>query len=371
MMTPEQIDAALGALQQQIDDLRADGLPYAPKTCCGKDIVTEGGICTHCPYAPPEFQSHPDPAVAQLQRAVKQAGERLATLEQIHADGTPPEGSVGHDFLCDRLDAIEKRLATLENVAGETPRELRDRLTRHVSNSNHWLCTVEERVTALEDNAHTPVENDLSRIQALEQIHADGMPQTSQCTTCGNAPAYLRWREPWPGSRLLCDGCFEAPDHPASLDGCCGKDIVTQGGICTDCPYAPPELQSQPKSEYSPSIWRQLAGDHIAAADFPPIATQEQVAAAYADRLAVAPSLKQRFSDWIDARTAQGIETYGGPLQTDNGRDAERDAFQELLDFCQYQEQSRQEILAANAVLRERVDFAKKLLGLRSLPNKD
>ena len=78
MLTPEQIDAALGALQQQIDDLRADGLPYAPKTCCGKDIVTEGGICTHCPYAPPEFQSHPDPAVAQLQRAVKQAGERLA-----------------------------------------------------------------------------------------------------------------------------------------------------------------------------------------------------------------------------------------------------------------------------------------------------
>ena len=54
--------------------------------------------------------THPDPAVAQLQRAVKQAGERLAELEQIHADGTPPEGSVGHDFLCDRLDAIDKRL---------------------------------------------------------------------------------------------------------------------------------------------------------------------------------------------------------------------------------------------------------------------
>ena len=33
----------------------------------------------------------------------------------------------------------------------------------------------------------------------------------------------------------------------------------------------------------------------------------------------VAPSLKQRFADWIDARTAQGIETYGGPLTTDNG----------------------------------------------------
>ena len=223
-------------------------------------------VCMTRGTATAQPPAHPDPAVAQLQRAVKQAGERLAELEQIHADGTPPEGSVGHDFLCDRLDAIDKRLAELENVAGETPRELRDRLNRHVSNSNHWLRTVEERVTALEDNAHTPVENDLSRIQTLEQIHADGMPQTAQCTTCGNAPAYLRWREPWHGSRLLCDGCFEGHRTPT------------------------------------------------AAADFPPIATQEQVAAAYADRFAVAPSLKQRFGDWIDARTAQGIETYGGPL---------------------------------------------------------
>ena len=66
----------------------------------------------------------------------------------------------------------------------------------------------------------------------------------------------------------------------------------------------------------------------------------------------VAPSLKQRFADWIDARTAQGIETYGGPLTTDNGRDAERDMLEELLDFCQYQEQSRLELLADNARLR-------------------
>ena len=257
MLTPEQIDAALGALQQQIDDLRANTEPEPVDlctTCCNargywrwrEPWKAVRRLCDGCFQEP---DTHPGPAVGQLQRAVKQAGERLAELEQIHADGTPPEGSVGHDFLCDRLDAIEKRLATLENVAGETPRELRDRLTRHVSNSNHWLCTVEERVTALEDNAHTP--------------------------------------DP----------------------------------------------------------------------DFPPIATQEQVAAAYADRFAVAPSLKQRFGDWIDARTAQGIETYGQPLTTDNGRDAERDAFQELLDFCQYQEQSRQELLTvlrATAALAQR-----------------
>ena len=283
------------------------GCPAAPKTCCGKDIVTEGGICTHCPYAPPEFQSHPDPAVAQLQRAVKQAGERLAELEQIHADGTPPEGSVGHDFLCDRLDAIEKRLATLENVAGETPRELRDRLTRHVSNSNHWLCTVEERVTALEDNAHTP-NPDFPPIATQEQV----------------AAAYADRYATGTAARKTCL--------------ICGEDISGHLGVKSHCVRC---IESHTAAELD------------------------------ASKLAVAPSLKQRFSDWIDARTAQGIETYGGPLQTDNGRDAERDAFQELLDFCQYQEQSRQEILAANAVLRERVDFAKKLLGLRSLPNKD
>ena len=209
-------------MQQQIDDLRADTKPEPaePTVRCGNcnAILTSPldhyptcpppGQCTACNSEPAywrwrkpwdasrwlcdgcfaELATHPDPAVAQLQRAVKQAGERLAELEEIHADGTPPEGSVGHDFLCDRLDAIDKRLAGLENVAGETPRELRDRLNRHVSNSNHWLRSVEERVTALEDNVHTP--------------------------------------------------------HP----------------------------------------------------DFPPIATQEQVAAAYADRFAVAPSLKQRFS---------------------------------------------------------------------------
>ena len=80
-----------------------------------------------------------------------------------------------------------------------------------------------------------------------------------------------------------------------------------------------------------------------------------------------APSLKQRFGDWIDARTAQGIETYGGPLTTDNGRDAERDMLEELLDFCQYQEQSRLELLADNARLRARIGVARERLGLPEL----
>ena len=77
--------------------------------------------------------------------------------------------------------------------------------------------------------------------------------------------------------------------------------------------------------------------------------------------------MKQRFGDWIDARTAQGIETYGGPLTTDNGRDARKDAFEEILDFCQYQEQSRLELLADNARLRARIGMARERLGLPAL----
>jgi len=58
----------------------------------------------------------------------------------------------------------------------------------------------------------------------------------------------------------------------------------------------------------------------------------------------VGPALKRRFNDWIDQRTAKGMETYGTPLQTHNGRSAEQDMIEELLDFAQYQEQSRMEL---------------------------
>ena len=53
----------------------------------------------------------------------------------------------------------------------------------------------------------------------------------------------------------------------------------------------------------------------------------------------VAPSLKQRFSDWIDRRTALGVTKYGTPLMTFNGRDSGQDRIEEILDFCMYQEQ--------------------------------
>ena len=58
----------------------------------------------------------------------------------------------------------------------------------------------------------------------------------------------------------------------------------------------------------------------------------------------VAPELKQRFSDWVDQRTEKGVATYGEPLMTHNGRDAERDMTEELLDFCQYQQQHIMEL---------------------------
>lgn len=57
----------------------------------------------------------------------------------------------------------------------------------------------------------------------------------------------------------------------------------------------------------------------------------------------VGESLKVRFSEYIDARTEYGVGKYGTPLQTDNGRNPFNDSFQEILDFCQYQEQDRLE----------------------------
>ena len=67
----------------------------------------------------------------------------------------------------------------------------------------------------------------------------------------------------------------------------------------------------------------------------------------------VAGPLKQAFADWIDRRTAQGVETYGQPLMTHNGRDAARDQMEELLDFCQYQQQQLMELEDEVRRLRE------------------
>jgi hypothetical protein len=47
--------------------------------------------------------------------------------------------------------------------------------------------------------------------------------------------------------------------------------------------------------------------------------------------------------DLLRERSAKGIETYGTPLMTHNGRDAQRDALEEALDLCQYLMQMKME----------------------------
>lgn len=66
----------------------------------------------------------------------------------------------------------------------------------------------------------------------------------------------------------------------------------------------------------------------------------------------VAPGLKERFSEWIDQRTAIGTDKYGEPLMVHNKRNPRRDMTEELLDFAQYQEQDRQRLIEDNARLR-------------------
>lgn len=47
----------------------------------------------------------------------------------------------------------------------------------------------------------------------------------------------------------------------------------------------------------------------------------------------------------LEARTAKGVQTYGAPLMTHNGRDALQDLYEELLDALQYMTQWRAEVL--------------------------
>lgn len=85
----------------------------------------------------------------------------------------------------------------------------------------------------------------------------------------------------------------------------------------------------------------------------------------------VSPSLKARFGEWIDRRSAVGYVTYGTALTTHNGRSAELDMLEEILDFCQYQEQSRLELIDEVAVLKDRLNNARRQLGLPPVPTGD
>lgn len=85
----------------------------------------------------------------------------------------------------------------------------------------------------------------------------------------------------------------------------------------------------------------------------------------------VGESLKRYFADYIDERTAKGVETYGQPLHTFNGRDAGRDLSEELIDALQYQHQelleTRAERDAHAADSKHRWEVIKDLRNLKGL----
>lgn len=76
----------------------------------------------------------------------------------------------------------------------------------------------------------------------------------------------------------------------------------------------------------------------------------------------------QRVEAAIKARTAYGIEEYGEPLTTMNGRNPVADGWQEIIDFIQYSRQAVEERpddvwirFAYDQALRIALDFAKEL----------
>ena len=83
----------------------------------------------------------------------------------------------------------------------------------------------------------------------------------------------------------------------------------------------------------------------------------------------VSDSLKERFGEYIDQRTALGVAKYGQPLHTHDGRDTAIDMADELLDFCQYQEKSRKELLEQRDALAQenRTSCGPRLASARGL----
>ena len=91
--------------------------PNSRDACCGTGIVAQVGICTDCPHALAEFRTHPDPAMAQLQRAVRQAGERMAALEQqILGFATHGHIAALEELVFANHTDTEKRIAALETT---------------------------------------------------------------------------------------------------------------------------------------------------------------------------------------------------------------------------------------------------------------
>lgn len=64
--------------------------------------------------------------------------------------------------------------------------------------------------------------------------------------------------------------------------------------------------------------------------------TDQQQPSPQPGRADVSPVARQRFLETFDAQEQAGVKTYGVTLQTHNGRDFGRDAWEELVDLGKY-----------------------------------
>lgn len=79
----------------------------------------------------------------------------------------------------------------------------------------------------------------------------------------------------------------------------------------------------------------------------------------------VMPALRDEFNTLADLRYKVGIERYGKPLSTFNGRDAGRDAVEEWFDLGIYLKQLRlehQSLQAENVLLHKYCAFLRSMI---------
>lgn len=78
---------------------------------------------------------------------------------------------------------------------------------------------------------------------------------------------------------------------------------------------------------------------------------------------AVEPVARALFNAMLTERTQRGVQTYGMPLSTANGRDPVQDAMEEALDLWQYLVQihlEREDLVTENAALRAEIARLKR-----------
>lgn len=121
-----------------------------------------------------------------------------------------------------------------------------------------------------------------------------------------------------------------------------------------DPPFAQGELRQRPGDQQLPEPGRgPLMHDQVIA----------ELRSVYGDM----PGTEGACADLL-ARQQLGISRYGRPLQAHNGRNALRDAYEELLDFLVYARQAREEELPGSIKLVETYFAAMRaVVGLREV----